>query len=175
MMPKSKTETVFVASSFVLLTLPLNGLDNVPTLSKEPKILLFGDQVKAKGLRTVEQLKIFCALEGKALPRNKTLRLPLIKLYRHLPLRQYRTLRFLRRMGPLRTMDATTVPAETIQIIEDEISQFSEAPQAVLTTPNGGGDPIVTVPLWWSEHLRCTLPTPVVQVLILSIHKTMGL
>ena len=107
-----------------------NGLDNVPMLSKEPKILLFGDQVKAKGLRTVEQLKIFCALEGKALPRNKTLRLPLIKLYRHLPLRQYRTLRFLRRMGPLRTMDATTVPAETIQIIEDEISQFSEAPQA---------------------------------------------
>ena len=37
--------------------------------------------------------------------------------------------------------DATTVPAETVQIIEDEISQFSEIPQTVLTTPNGGGDP----------------------------------
>ena len=37
--------------------------------------------------------------------------------------------------------DATTVPAEAVQMIEDEISQFSEVPQAVLTTPNGGGDP----------------------------------
>ena len=37
--------------------------------------------------------------------------------------------------------DSTTVPAETVQIIEDEISQFSEIPQTVLTTPSGGGDP----------------------------------
>ena len=37
--------------------------------------------------------------------------------------------------------DATTVPAEMIRIIEDEISQFSEIPKAVLTTPHEGGDP----------------------------------
>ena len=37
--------------------------------------------------------------------------------------------------------DATTVPVEMVQIIEEEISQFSEVPQGVLITPNGGGDP----------------------------------
>ena len=42
-------------------------------------------------------------------------------------------------MGP--PDDATTVPADMIQIIKDEISQFSEVPKAVLTTPHEGGDP----------------------------------
>ena len=37
--------------------------------------------------------------------------------------------------------DSTTIPVETVQSIEDEISQFSEVPQTVLPAPNGGGDP----------------------------------
>ena len=132
-----------MVSSFALLTSPPNGPDTLPMLSKEPKILLLEDQVRAKGLRTVEQLKnLLCSRrKGASKKQDSTpTTQQTIQTIQTSAAKTVPDIAVLETYGPPPD-DATTVPAETIQIIEDEISQFSEAPQAVLTTPNGGGDP----------------------------------
>ena len=105
MTPKSRMETAFVASFFVPQMSPPSGLGHVPTLLRKPKTLLLEDQGSVKSSRPAEQGRIFWTPERKALPtalpRSKTVLRTPVKLYWPLLLRLHRTLRLLRRMGPL--------------------------------------------------------------------------